>query len=624
MQPVVVQGVGASGVGAALGRAQPPGGGGEHAERGGGQADPAGEPGPPDRGDRRDRTVVGRRRGVEVAVVLVDGQLGRVGGQRHQPLDLPGRLGAPGQGEGAGIAAAGQQQRPLGVEHRLGHHRRRLALDGGQGESVVPPARRVEDHDPHEARLEGVGRPGDAEVDAPAGGRLEHLGRTLEVATVLVEAAEQVARPQLRAVRTGLASLGDRLVEPGGHLGDRAVALHPGEGDEHVGGQARHVLLLRQCQRLEPRLTRVVAPAVGGQDAGVQRERLRPLAGRAAGEQGHRLGGPGQGVVVVLGVDEQQALRQGRQQPGPVGGGGAVREPVEVLARDAHRLGGLTRRLQGVGGARDERRLVEVGDLGALAEQGERLEVVLGRLVGATDRGRLVAGLHAGADGGGHVTGQAGVPGQLGRGAGEASGDEGAGVGRVPAGPARPAAGRRRPPRRAARAGRRRTGRARPPGRCRPRRSAAPGPGRRRPVRWPRRAGRGRPGGRPRPRPHDLAGGGVEPVEPDQEQPGQVVGEDLVGTAGADQLLDEEGVALGPVDDGRHLGLGQGAVGLEHPHRGGDVVAGERLELEPLDAAAGGTTRRPGGAAGGDGAGRRSGRTPPARPGRRTGGRRGS
>ena len=84
---------------------------------------------------------------------------------------------------------------------------------------------------------------------------------------------------------------------------------------------------------------------------------------------------------------------------------------------------------------------------------------------------------------------------------------------------------------------------------------------------------------------HDLAGGGVETVEPDQEQPGQVLGEDLVGTAGADQLLDEERVALGPVDDGRHLGLGQGAVGLEHPHEAAYVVARERLELEPLDVA---------------------------------------
>ena len=152
------------------------------------------------------------------------------------------------------------------------------------------------------------------------------------------------------------------------------------------------------------------------------------------------------------------------------------------------------------------------------------------------------------------------------------------------AGPARRGAGRRRPPRRAGRAGRSR-GRGRPPARWTRRRRAGPGRGRRRatPLASTSRlvgdpaAGDGR-------RPDHLPGGLVEPVEADQQHLGEVLGDAAPAPRGADQLLDEEGVALGAVDDVGDLGLGAAARGgargpASAPRRG------ERVELQPLDTA---------------------------------------
>ena len=84
--------------------------------------------------------------------------------------------------------------------------------------------------------------------------------------------------------------------------------------------------------------------------------------------------------------------------------------------------------------------------------------------------------------------------------------------------------------------------------------------------------------------PHGLAGVVVEPVEADEEEVGQVLGKGLAHAGGADELLDEEGVALGAVDDRLELEVGEAdrrQLGDEHA----DVVVAERAELEALDAA---------------------------------------
>ncbi len=81
----------------------------------------------------------------------------------------------------------------------------------------------------------------------------------------------------------------------------------------------------------------------------------------------------------------------------------------------------------------------------------------------------------------------------------------------------------------------------------------------------------------------DPAGGLVEAVEVDQQDVRELAG-DLSRPGGAHELLDEERVALGPVDDGDVLGLGHGG-GVERADETAYVVGGERVELEPVDTA---------------------------------------
>ena len=90
----------------------------------------------------------------------------------------------------------------------------------------------------------------------------------------------------------------------------------------------------------------------------------------------------------------------------------------------------------------------------------------------------------------------------------------------------------------------------------------------------------GRAGG-----PDHLPRGLVEPVDPGQQHPDQVVRQPTVG-AGRDthQLLDEERVALGPRDDLGQLVLGH-RVGMELGDQLAHGAVLERLEVQPLDAA---------------------------------------
>ena len=88
---------------------------------------------------------------------------------------------------------------------------------------------------------------------------------------------------------------------------------------------------------------------------------------------------------------------------------------------------------------------------------------------------------------------------------------------------------------------------------------------------------------RDRDQPHDASGRLVEAVEVDEQHVGELAG-DLAGPRGADELLDEEGVALGAVDDGDVFGLGERGR-VERADEAAYVVVGERLDREPLDPA---------------------------------------
>ena len=122
-----------------------------------------------------------------------------------------------------------------------------------------------------------------------------------------------------------------------------------------------------------------------------------------------------------------------------------------------------------------------------------------------------------------------------------------------------------------------------------------------------------------------AAGRLVEPVQPDQEQVGEV---DREGRGAGEalhpaELLDEERVAVGPGDDRADLLVGE-RVGVQGVDQGPDRRLGQRADLEAVEGRGAGTTPRGSGAAGGGGGRRRCGRTRRARRGPRAVGRRGS
>ncbi len=83
--------------------------------------------------------------------------------------------------------------------------------------------------------------------------------------------------------------------------------------------------------------------------------------------------------------------------------------------------------------------------------------------------------------------------------------------------------------------------------------------------------------------PDDLPGALGEPVEAHQQQVGEVTGDVAVGAgARGDELLDEEGVALGPLDDPAHRALvetGRRELVDQRPHG----LGRQRAEGEPPD-----------------------------------------
>ncbi len=295
-----------------------------------------------------------------------------------------------------------------------------------------------------------------------------------------------------------------------------------------------------------------------------------------------RAGGVEVGAPVLVVVVERQRVGDVRVQPGAHRVGLGVGRRLEVLL---DQRGGAVRHAGGdqrVGGLEHQRGDVDrVGQRGVDDELERLLEVVRG-LLGTTDRHRLVAGADARLERGRQVACGQCVPGQLGGGAPAAAVAQRLGVRRVEAHPlARQQVvvdrlGEQRVPEGVAVLGGDHDVRLD-----------------RGPERLVERVG-GHPAGLgeeavgdlaagDRHRADHLAGGVVEPVEADQQHLGEVLG-DPAAPGGADELLDEERVALGPGDDVGEVGLGD-RVGVQLADQGADLGVGERVELEPVDAA---------------------------------------
>ena len=280
---------------------------------------------------------------------------------------------------------------------------------------------------------------------------------------------------------------------------------------------------------------------------------------------------------MTISASARAASIRARQASGASSGSRSSCSAITAAARSAspladQRLGGADDQLGEVDVAAAERRRV--------GEQLERLLVVVRRLVGAADRAGLVAGLDAGVERGVEVHGQPGVPGQLGGGAAAAALTAARRRTARAAAPARRAAGRRTPPRRAARAGRS-SGRRR-----RPARSS------RRPAAGPRRARR--------PSSPDAAASiSWETLRPatlaarttcravsssrssrTSSTSARSAGTQLPGPdGGADELLDEERVALGALDDVGELRLAHRASATSSAISARTASSGSGAEL---------------------------------------------
>ncbi len=254
---------------------------------------------------------------------------------------------------------------------------------------------------------------------------------------------------------------------------------------------------------------------------------------------------------------------------------------AEHLDRLAHPPGGD----EGLGAAAYETVQVDVvGDLGQPLEEVERLEELHGRLVGTAHGEGLVAGLDPGPHRGRAVAGPAGVERELGRGAGRLAGPERLAEGGVQTGAL---AGEQVVVDRLAEQGvPERVGRAAGPGED----VGLDGAAQRGLEVGGAEAGHRReqlvgdlPAGDARD-PDHLAGAVVEPVEVHQQHVGELGGHvSPGGPGGADQLLDEERVALGAVDDLGDARLGDRRVLVDRVDQQAHVGVGEGVDLDPLD-----------------------------------------
>ena len=225
-----------------------------------------------------------------------------------------------------------------------------------------------------------------------------------------------------------------------------------------------------------------------------------------------------------------------------------------------------------------------------IGQQLERLLVVVRGLVGSADGARLVAGPHGRGQGGDQVEGEPGMAGELGRRTRRRTAAQGLGVRRVQP---YPLAGQQVVVDRLAEQGVPK-GVAPLVGDQDVGLDGAPEAGVERGAVEVGRRGKhvvGDPAPGDARGPRHLAGGLVEPVEAHEQHVGQL-GWDPAARSGRrpDELLDEERVALGPVDDVVDL-LGTQLRRVQLGDEGADVGRLQWLELEALDAAEPGPLR---------------------------------
>ena len=307
---------------------------------------------------------------------------------------------------------------------------------------------------------------------------------------------------------------------------------------------------------------------VGGQGPGARE--LVVLGGEPDGLLGER-------GRVFLGLDRGERDGAGGEQRTTGGRRRVVRQPGELLGQQLGRALGVAARAQGLGGVDREPGPVDqrLAGLAETGEQPQRPLEVLGRLVGTTDLGGLVTGLHAGLEGGLVVVGELGVAGQLGGGAAGPSVADGGGVAAMEP---HSLAGQQVVVDGLAEQGVTEGVVAVAGDQDVALDGGAQALVERRVVEVGRDGEQlvGDPASGDARRPNHLARGLVEPVEPDQQHLGEVGGQAaVVGTVvaaggGADELLDEERVALGTLDD--HVDL---VVGQDRP--GPDAEAGDQL-----------------------------------------------
>ena len=360
--------------------------------------------------------------------------------------------------------------------------------------------------------------------------------------------------------------------------------VEAGQGGRDLDGDAGEVVPLGEGEPLHRHgAGALLVPPAQGLRVHAQRPGTQPR--RGVGEQLDRLGSDRLGVLG--GVGEEQGGGDGGEHLTAVGRGGVRRQRREVGAEDLDRLADPARGDEGLGAAAHEGVHVDVvGDLGQSLEQVERLEELHRRLVRPADREGLVAGLDAGPDRGEPVTGPARVQRELGRGAGrrtrpqrlaERGVQPGALAGqqvvvdrlaeeRVPEGVGRAArlgedVGLDGAAQRGLEVG-----------------GVQAGDRREQLVRHVSAGDAGDP--------DHLAGAVVEAVEAHQQHVGQLGGHvSAGGPRRPDQLLDEEGVALGPVDDLGDARLADRGVAVDQVDEEAHVGVAERLDLHALDSA---------------------------------------
>ena len=380
----------------------------------------------------------------------------------------------------------------------------------------------------------------------------------VELAPVLVGAGQQVATAQLGVHRPGLDRavdrLAQRLAEP---LLARAQA-QPGQRGDHLGREVGAVELVGEREGVEADLLGLLVSPEHREHVGVRGE--HPGAGQGVVVGRHPDGLRGDRGRVLVGLDGGERDGPGGEERAAGGGRGVGGQGGELLGEQRGGPLGVTAAAERLGRVDGQPGAVDQAVAGG-AEAGEQPQgplEVLRRLVGTADLGGLATRLDAGRERGLLVVGELGVAGQLGSRAARATVADRGGVPgvqpdplagqqvvvdglaeqRVPEGVV-PVAGDEDV---ALDGG-----------------AQALVEGSVADVGGDREQLVGDPSAGDAGRAHDLAGRLVEAVEPHQQQLGEIGGERVVMGAGgrADQLLHEEGVALGALDDHVDLVVGE-------------------------------------------------------------------